>query len=80
MCASNRAIPIGNKNNASEWYGGFEVRDDLLDEVGMNGISTIEDLEALRGDGGFWVLPYSSGLFLSRFRALFCATAMLVHG
>lgn len=39
------AIPVGNKNNASEWYGAFEVRQDLLEEAGMSEIKTLEDLE-----------------------------------
>ena len=40
------AVPVGEKNNASEWYGGFEVRQDLLEEVGMSEITSLEDLEA----------------------------------
>ncbi|MEG1427712.1 MAG: extracellular solute-binding protein [Oscillospiraceae bacterium] len=39
------AIPVGNKNNASEWYGAFEVRQDLLEEAGMKEIKTLEDIE-----------------------------------
>lgn len=40
------AVPVGEKNNASEWYGAFEVRQDLLEEAGMSEITSIEDLEA----------------------------------
>jgi putative aldouronate transport system substrate-binding protein len=40
----NYALPIGNKPNASEWYA-FAVRQDLLEEVGMKEITTIDDLE-----------------------------------
>lgn len=39
------AVPIGEKNNASEWYGAFEVRQDLLEEAGMSEITSLEDLE-----------------------------------
>ena len=37
-------IPIGNKNNASEWYQ-VAVRQDLLEEAGMKEIHNIDDLE-----------------------------------
>lgn len=40
------AVPVGEKNNASEWYGGFEVRQDLLEEAGVSEITSLEDLEA----------------------------------
>lgn len=39
------AIPIGNKNNAGEWYN-VCVRQDLLEECGMTQIKSIADLEA----------------------------------
>ncbi|WP_337103099.1 DUF3502 domain-containing protein [Paenibacillus sp. YIM B09110] len=38
------AIPVGNKPNAGEFYSVL-VRQDLMDEVGMKGISSLEDLE-----------------------------------
>lgn len=37
-------IPIGNKPNSGEWYN-ITVRQDLLEEVGMTEITSIEDLE-----------------------------------
>lgn len=40
------AVPVGEKNNASEWYGGFEVRQDLLEDAGVSEITSLEDLEA----------------------------------
>ena len=40
------AVPVGEKNNASEWYGGFEVRQNLLEEAGVSEITSLEDLEA----------------------------------
>ncbi|MDR2419607.1 MAG: ABC transporter substrate-binding protein [Treponema sp.] len=39
------ALPIGNKPNASEWYA-MAVRQDILEEVGMKEITTLEELEA----------------------------------
>jgi putative aldouronate transport system substrate-binding protein len=39
------ALPIGNKPNASEWYA-VAVRQDILEEVGMKEITTLEELEA----------------------------------
>ncbi|NMA65203.1 MAG: extracellular solute-binding protein [Clostridiaceae bacterium] len=38
------AIPFGNKPNSAEGYA-VMVRQDLLEEVGMNDIQTLEDLE-----------------------------------
>jgi putative aldouronate transport system substrate-binding protein len=39
------ALPIGNKPNASEWYAAA-VRQDILEQVGMKEIVTLEELEA----------------------------------
>jgi putative aldouronate transport system substrate-binding protein len=38
------AIPVGNKPNSGEFYSVL-VRQDLLEEVGMNGISSLTELE-----------------------------------
>jgi len=40
----NYALPLGNKPNASEWYA-VTVRQDILEEVGMKEVKTVEDLE-----------------------------------
>jgi putative aldouronate transport system substrate-binding protein len=39
------ALPIGNKPNSSEWYA-VAVRQDILEEVGMKEITTLDELEA----------------------------------
>ena len=44
------ALPLGNKPNASEWYA-VTVRQDILEEVGMREIKTVEDLERLYTEG-----------------------------
>lgn len=38
------AIPVGNKPNSAEFYSVL-ARQDLLEEVGMSGISSVEELE-----------------------------------
>jgi putative aldouronate transport system substrate-binding protein len=40
----NYALPVGNKPNASEFFA-VTVRQDLLEEIGMKEIKTLEDLE-----------------------------------
>jgi putative aldouronate transport system substrate-binding protein len=40
----NYALPLGNKPNASEWFA-VTLRQDLLEEVGMKKVATIEDVE-----------------------------------
>jgi putative aldouronate transport system substrate-binding protein len=39
------ALPIGNKPNSSEWYA-VAVRQDILEQVGMREITSLEELEA----------------------------------
>ena len=46
----NYALPLGNKPNASEFYA-VTVRQDILEEVGMREIRTIEDLEQFYTEG-----------------------------
>jgi putative aldouronate transport system substrate-binding protein len=46
----NYALPLGNKPNSSEWFA-VTVRQDLLEEVGMREIRTIEDLERFYTEG-----------------------------
>ncbi|MCL2472042.1 MAG: DUF3502 domain-containing protein [Treponema sp.] len=46
----NYALPIGNKPNASEWFA-VTVRQDLLEEIGMKDIKTLDDLERFYTEG-----------------------------
>lgn len=40
------AIPVGEKPNSGEKYNNVQIRQDLLDEVGMTKVTSVEDLEA----------------------------------
>lgn len=40
------AIPVGEKPNSGEKYNNVQIRQDLLEEVGMTEVSSVEDLEA----------------------------------
>lgn len=69
------AVPVGEKNNASEWYGVFEVRQDLLEEAGMSEVTSLEDLEAFY-DACIQLHPDYTGLCESGNTAKFFSTSV----